>query len=223
MNELTCTNSAPSTNGHGAIKYVKRRVPRQIAESNCRWADRENALDDPEEECAYLTHVLTRVHDEDHRAEILARLEELEGLADLNSQEHRLRRLRLKGRSGRWSSPTIDEQEPPERLDGQRFLIGRMTPNNFHQMPKWLAAIPQGELSYGAKMVFAYLYTLAAHDGHSQGGNVILPRRDRIATAIGAAPRTVSRYVQELCKFGLLEIEMRRARSNIYRLKVPNF
>ena len=97
------------------------------------------------------------------------------------TQEERLISLCEGAKSGKWVShtePVPDcSNEAERRIDGKPYLIGNMSPATFHKLPKWLAAIPIEELSFGAKLVYAYLWTLTEQNNRKGEGEHVYPNK----------------------------------------------
>ena len=86
-----------------------------------------------------------------------------------------------------------------------------ITLHGFTQVPNFV--LTQKELSVGAKLAYAMLLKYA------WGDNACFPGQTKLAEDMGSGERSVRRYLDELEKAGLLEIEQRGlGKTNLYRL-----
>ena len=66
-------------------------------------------------------------------------------------------------------------------------------------MPNWLLC--QGEVSHGAKLIYARLSQYTEEKGYAQ------PTREVLAAEVGASVRQLDRYLTELASHNLIEVE----------------
>ena len=86
-----------------------------------------------------------------------------------------------------------------------------VTRHGFTQVPNFILTKP--ELSVGAKLAYAMLLKYAWQD------DACFPGQIKLAEDMGAGERSVRRYLEELEKTDLLEIEQRGlGKTNYYRL-----
>ena len=86
-----------------------------------------------------------------------------------------------------------------------------ITRHGFTQVPNFILTKP--ELSVGAKLAYAMLLKYAWAD------DACFPGQTKLATDMGSGERSVRRYLDELEKAELLEINQRGlGKTNLYRL-----
>ena len=85
------------------------------------------------------------------------------------------------------------------------------TLHGFTQVPNFV--LTNAKISVGAKLGYAMLLKYA------WGDNACFPGQTKLAEDMGSGERSVRRYLDELEKAGLLEIEQRGlGKTNLYRL-----
>jgi DNA-binding MarR family transcriptional regulator len=85
--------------------------------------------------------------------------------------------------------------------------------SGFTQVPN--AVLRSGDISAGAKLVYALLLSYAWHN------DFCFPGQDRLAEDIGIARGTVNRHVKELSDKGFLKIKrLGQGRANLYELNL---
>ena len=86
-----------------------------------------------------------------------------------------------------------------------------VTLHGFTQVPNFI--LTSTKISVGAKLGYAMLLKYA------WGDNACFPGQTKLAEDMGSGERSVRRYLDELEKAGLLEIEQRGlGKTNLYRL-----
>ena len=86
-----------------------------------------------------------------------------------------------------------------------------VTLHGFTQVPNFV--LTNSKISVGAKLGYAMLLKYA------WGDNACFPGQTKLAEDMGSGERSVRRYLDELEKAGLLEIEQRGlGKTNLYRL-----
>jgi Helix-turn-helix domain len=86
-----------------------------------------------------------------------------------------------------------------------------VTELGFTQVPNFI--LTKGDVSVGAKLAYAMLLKYA------WGDSACFPGQTKLADDMGSGERSVRRYLEELEKAGLLEIEQRGlTKTNLYRL-----
>ena len=98
----------------------------------------------------------------------------------------------------------MEKHKTGERYNPHRIFTGIF-------IPEAIVKIPNMKLSYGAKICFGRLFRYAGKDG------IAFPKRSTLAKEIGSSERSVDRFISELKKFELIDVERKGLhKSNRY-------
>jgi len=82
-------------------------------------------------------------------------------------------------------------------------------------VPEWLMRRPSSDVPPGSKLLYARLCRYAGKSGRKAG--IAFPPMVELAAECGMSSRQASRYLVHLETKGLLEVQRRPNRSNLYR------